>query len=187
MAEHGAMPYTGAQENVPVTDRIATAARISRPELYEHMMQMLGGEEVVLAGYISRLVEAAPDMTIEDLMHEAQSDGWLSELKRMHLVTLVDVLRPTASRPDARSTTAVKAPAEPSPTSTQTQDVRELILDHLRENSWQSVNEISEATGIDPARLRQHLSQLKSQNRVWTSAPKKPIRYALPGEPRDWE
>jgi hypothetical protein len=154
---------------------MAKQASENMQELFEFMVNKLGGESTVKGEFIKTKIASldASSMKFGDLLVEAKQEGWEKWLHDLNLEEFVFLLAPKEKK--------TKTPIRSGKRMTvkEKEAFHEQILAFLDENSWSFTSAIAGAMGLPTRMVSLHLKALREQGKVKTQGKKAKMKYAL--------
>lgn len=142
-------------------------------ELFDFMLEQLGGEEEVFQKFKEQRLEALlknTETTLGEMLEEAEAGGWISWLKGQKLSTVIEMT--TGSTVGAGKTGKRITKAEK-------EQLVEGILGFLKDNPDSAVTDIAEAVGHDVKTTGTQLRSLVAEKKVKKKGERKATRYSL--------
>ncbi len=153
--------------------------------LLDYMIEKLGGEDAVMMEFREKEIcdAAASGKTLGELFDAAAADGWLDHFKRLKVSGLVKIVERNrdGSKPRqvaAAASTRSKPQRRPRMSSEEKTALHASILEHLKQNPWTGVGEISRAVGFDSRLLGSHLRQMRKDGLLESKGSARATTYA---------
>lgn len=142
------------------------------PELIEFMLKKIGGPGIVRVEFFKNKISslASSNVTISEVLKEAETEGWDSWFKSLRFAELSKML--VGSEKDgARSGKRL--------TNNERDDLHKNILDFLRDNPWSSAKVIAKHVGMPSRNLGLQLKSLREKGQLKAQGEKAQMRYSL--------
>ncbi len=153
-----------------------------RGELFEFMMNKLGGKDAVMLEFYRERINAlgVEENTVATLLDEAENQGWNDWLRSMKLPDLASIINPLLVN-DLASTLSEGQDSRRM-TGAEKAALYSNICVFLEENPWKSAAEIAEMVDVPKKKLGIHLKRMKDLGEIKSVGVKAKMRYAVKGE-----
>jgi len=150
----------------------------STRELFDFMLRQLGGESAVRGEFLKNKIATlnTSQMTVGELLNEAENDGWNEWLKSLKFSELSRLLTGNEG-----PTSSVSTPARVGKrmTADERDKLHQNILDYLRVNPWSLASAIADHVGLPTRTIGLRLKDLREKNLVRTEGEKAKMTYSL--------
>ncbi len=145
------------------------------PEMFEFMMKKLGGANMVRVEFFKDKISslANSNTTIDDVMKEAQSEGWDTWFTGLRFSDLSRMLGASSVSPSTGVRSGKRL------TNNERDGLLNSILSFLKDNPWSSAKVIAKHVGMPSRNIGLQLKAMREKNQIKTQGEKASMRYSL--------